>query len=66
MSNVTALEEIRQDKKNLEDQITELCRQFEEKYPGFEIESLKAYHLSYSGPFYGKFDCTAMIKIPWL
>lgn len=67
MSNVTALEEIRQDKKALEEKIRDLCREFEEKYPGFEIEGVEVSHPDWrSIEHFKKFRCTLQIKIPWL
>lgn len=66
MSNITALQEIRQDKKALEEMITESIQAFEDKYPGFKIEGMVSGHCELRGDYYGKFDCTLQIKIPWL
>jgi hypothetical protein len=64
---VTALEAIRQDKKTLENSIETLCREFETKYPGFEVEGVDINHmLGVRGPATGKFHCELKIKIPWL
>lgn len=66
-TSIIALEEIRQDKKKLEDAITLLGQEFEAKYPGFEIYCLGVNrYLGVRGCKTGKFHCELQIKIPWL
>jgi hypothetical protein len=66
MSNVTALEEIRQDKKKLEETIRVAVREFEARYPGFEVKKIKCARQQWRNENIGKFICDLKIKIPWL
>lgn len=66
MSNVTALQEIREDKKKIEDTIMQLLSDFEDKYPGLKIEGCKIGRYTISGPVYLKPSVQLFIQIPWL
>lgn len=66
MSNVTALQEIRDDKKKIEDTIAGLLSAFEDKYPGFKIQSCEISRFTLTGPLYLKPSANLKIEIPWL
>ena len=63
---VAALEEIRQDKKKLEETIETAVREFEAKYPRFEVKKIKCARSQWRNEHMGKFICDLKIKIPWL
>ena len=66
MENITALQEIREEKKRIEEEFNRLVREFEEKYSGFEIESVSVSRLELRNHCHSSPKLTLNIKIPWL
>lgn len=66
MDNKYTLQDIKEDKKKMEDEFNRLVFEFEQKYPGFKVESVSMERQRPVATCYQQPKLTINIKIPWL